>query len=73
MPTAAVIGEALRVEGYALAGAVVRPAESQDEVHAAWQSLPPDTILLIMTAIAAAWLADRTAERPDILTAVIPT
>jgi vacuolar-type H+-ATPase subunit F/Vma7 len=72
MPVAAVIGEALSVEGYALAGAVVRPAESQDEARAAWQSLPPDTVLLIMTASAAGWLAAETAGRPDVLTVVMP-
>jgi vacuolar-type H+-ATPase subunit F/Vma7 len=70
--TAAVIGEALSVEGYALAGAIVCPAESQDEADAAWAGLPPDTVLLIMTATAAGWLTDRVAERSDILTAVLP-
>ena len=71
MATAAVIGEALAVEGYALAGAVVLAADSQAEAAAAWDALPPDTALLIMTARAADWLAGRLAERPAILTAVL--
>jgi len=71
MATAAVIGEALSVEGYALAGATVLVADSQAGAAAAWGALPPDTALLVMTARAAEWLADRLAERPAILTAVL--
>ena len=71
MATAAVIGEALEVEGYALAGAIVRAADSQAEATAAWEALPPDTALVIMTASAAAWLTARLPQRPDILTAVM--
>jgi len=68
---AAVIGEALSVEGYALAGAIVLVADSQAEATAAWDALPPDTALLIMTTRAAGWLADRLAQHPAILTAVL--
>ena len=50
MSRAAVIGEALRVQGFALAGALVYPAESPDEACAAWQALPPDVAVLILTA-----------------------
>lgn len=71
MATAAVIGEALTVEGYALAGVVVHAAGSPDEAVAAWEALPADTALLILTASAASWLADRLPERPDVLTAVM--
>jgi len=71
MATAAVIGEALSVEGYALAGATVLVADSQAGAAAAWDALPPDTALLVMTTRAAEWLADRLAERPAILTAVL--
>lgn len=69
--TAAVIGAQLAVEGYALAGARVYPAESQDEAIAAWEALAPDAIVLILTATAAAWLADRVTQRPEILTVVM--
>ncbi|HTR92294.1 MAG TPA: hypothetical protein VMI73_11190 [Trebonia sp.] len=71
MAVAAVIGETLAVEGYALAGAVIRGADSEAEAAAAWDALPPDTALLIVTAQAAQWLASRLAERPAILTAVL--
>ncbi|HUA42239.1 MAG TPA: hypothetical protein VMA32_11760 [Streptosporangiaceae bacterium] len=71
MGTAAVIGEALAVEGYALAGAVVYAAGSPDEATAAFDQLPADTALVIVTASAAAWLADRLGRRPGVLTAVM--
>lgn len=71
MAAAAVIGEALAVEGYALAGAVVHGANTLAEATAAWDSLPQDTALLIMTERAAQWLAARLAERPGMLTAVL--
>lgn len=71
MPTAAVIGDALVVEGYALAGAIVHAADSQAEAADAWEALAPDTALVIMTPSAAAWLADRLTQRPDILTAMM--
>lgn len=71
MATAAVIGEVLAVEGYALAGARVHAADSQTEAVAAWATLPPDTALLILTARAAEWLADLLPQRPDILMAVM--
>jgi vacuolar-type H+-ATPase subunit F/Vma7 len=69
--TAAVIGEALAVEGYALAGVVVHPADSPGEATAAFDALPPGTALVIVTASAAGWLADRLGQRPDILTVVM--
>ena len=71
MATAAVIGDELTVEGYALAGAIVHAADSHAEATAAWDALPPDTALVIMTARAATWLTDRLSKRPDILTAVL--
>ena len=71
MSTAAVIGEALRVQGFALAGAAVYPAEHQDEATAAWRWLPTDTAVVVLTATAAAWLREETARRRDILTVVM--
>jgi vacuolar-type H+-ATPase subunit F/Vma7 len=71
MATAAVIGEFLAVQGYALAGAVICPADGPDEAAAAWDALPPDTALAIMTTNAATWLVDRLQRRPDVLTAVM--
>lgn len=47
-----VLGESVRVMGYALAGALVIEAEG-DEVARAWASLPPDTALVVLTPAAA--------------------
>ncbi|HTX85844.1 MAG TPA: hypothetical protein VME44_26975 [Streptosporangiaceae bacterium] len=71
MATAAVIGEALAAEGYALAGAIVYPAGTEAEAISAFEALPADTALVVMTAEIAGWLADRLGQRPDILTAVM--
>lgn len=71
MATAAVIGEALTTEGYALAGAVVYPAGTEAKAIAAFDALPADTVLVVMTTAIAGWLADRLGQRQDILTAVI--
>ena len=62
MARAAVIGEAVRTVGFALAGAVVATAENPEETRAAWRSLPSDVAVLVLTARAAAWLGD--ARRP---------
>jgi vacuolar-type H+-ATPase subunit F/Vma7 len=71
MSRAAVIGEALRVQGYGLAGADVYPAEDGDEASAAWQSLPADTAVVVLTARAAACLGEQIAQRRGILTVVM--
>jgi vacuolar-type H+-ATPase subunit F/Vma7 len=71
MSRAAVIGEELLVQGYAMAGAIVYPAESPAEASAAWASLPPDTAVVILTAGAAAWLGADIEQRPAVLTVVM--
>ena len=71
MSRAAVIGEAVRVQGYALAGAVVYPAEDADQARAAWRSLPPDTAVVVLTARAAAWLGE-VQRRDGVLAVVMP-
>ena len=53
MSRAAVIGESARTAGFALAGAVVFPAEDADEARAAWSSLPADVAVLVLTPRAA--------------------
>ncbi len=72
MAAAAVIGELLAVQGYALAGAAVCPANGPEEAAAVWDALPAGTGLVIMTTSAAGWLAGRLEQRPDVLTAVMP-
>jgi vacuolar-type H+-ATPase subunit F/Vma7 len=70
----AVIGEELRVQGFALAGAAVYPARTEDEVRRAWLSLPADVAVVVLTARAAAWLGDPPAPAPgrDLLAVVMP-
>jgi vacuolar-type H+-ATPase subunit F/Vma7 len=62
---AAVIGEAVRTEGFALAGAMVLTAESSEQAHAAWRSLPTDVTVVVLTASVAAWLADILPSGPE--------
>jgi vacuolar-type H+-ATPase subunit F/Vma7 len=71
MSLAAVIGEAVRVEGFALAGVVVLRAEGPDEAQEAWRSLPADVAVLVLTARAASWLGDTPRSRPDVLVTVM--
>jgi vacuolar-type H+-ATPase subunit F/Vma7 len=68
----AVIGESTQVDGYALVGAVVLRAETDQEATSAWDRLPPDVDVVVLTARAARSLATRTAERPTPLTVVMP-
>lgn len=72
MSRAAVIGEAVRVEGYALAGALVCPAEDADQARAAWRSLPPDIAVVVMTARVAGWLGEAPQRRGGVLPVVMP-
>lgn len=72
MGAVAVIGEGVRVRGYALAGAAVRTAATDEEVAAAWSDLPEDVACLILTEAAHTALAARLHERPDLLWAVVP-
>jgi len=72
MSRAAIIGEELRVQGYALAGAVVRAADEQAGALRAWRELPGDVAVVVLTAKAAAWLADELPRRPDLLPVVMP-
>ena len=55
----AAIGEQLAVEGFGLAGVVMYPAASPDEMLAAWRSLPADVVLVILTSAAAQVVPDR--------------
>jgi vacuolar-type H+-ATPase subunit F/Vma7 len=69
---AAVIGEATRAAGFALAGALVLPAKSADEARAAWSSLPADVAVLVLTPRAADWLGTAPQARLDMLLVVMP-
>jgi len=66
------LGEAVRVEGFALAGATVLVAEAPDAVCRTWESMPDDVAVVLLTTNAAAALAHGEAPRKDVLTAVMP-
>lgn len=72
MSLAAVIGEPARTAGFALAGALVFPAENAGEARTAWAALPADVAVLILTPRAAAWLGTAPRSRRDVLLAVMP-
>jgi vacuolar-type H+-ATPase subunit F/Vma7 len=72
MSRVAVIGEKLRVQGYALAGAVVRAADDEAGALRAWRALPGDVVVVVLTARAARWLGDELARRPGLLPVVMP-
>ena len=67
MARVAVIGDELRLGGFALAGAAVHDARDAAAAEAAWDALPDDVTLLVLDAEAARALAGRLAERPDLL------
>ncbi|WP_127783691.1 V-type ATP synthase subunit F [Rhodococcus sp. X156] len=72
MGRVAVIGQRTACVGYALAGATVLAAEDDAAVRHAWRQLPADVELVLLTAAAAAALAElRPVGRPP-LTAVLP-
>jgi hypothetical protein len=51
----------------------VLPAESPEEARAAWDSLPADIAVLVLTPRAAAWLGQAPPSRRDVLVAVMPS
>jgi vacuolar-type H+-ATPase subunit F/Vma7 len=56
MSHVAIIGARTAVQGYGLAGALVRVAEDSDAVRRAWTTLPADVEVVILTAPAKAAL-----------------
>jgi vacuolar-type H+-ATPase subunit F/Vma7 len=66
------LGEADELEGFALAGAQVVLTTTATEIIDAWCELDPDVGLVILSAAAARVLGGRLAEKPDVLTAVLP-
>ena len=69
MSRIAVLGEPPRVDGWALAGALVVPAAGAEEVRTAWDGLPEDVEVVVITGAAAAQLGDVTSAR---LVVVLP-
>jgi vacuolar-type H+-ATPase subunit F/Vma7 len=52
----AAIGERVRVQGFRLAGALVFDAEEPTAVRAAWNGLPMDVAVVVLTPASAAAL-----------------
>ncbi len=69
----AVIGAHAAVAGFALAGAHVRVAADDDAVRAAWESLPTEVGVVLLTPAAATALTGQPAPSTTRLTAVVPT
>lgn len=68
-----VIGEAGAVDGFRLAGATVVRADDAVAVRHAWNTLPPDTAVVVLSASAAAVLGDDAAsDDSDVLTIAMP-
>lgn len=65
----AAIGEAQRVQGLSLAGVLVLPADSPEQVRASWALLPQDVVMVILTERASTALGEVPAGR---LTVVMP-
>lgn len=72
MGRVAVIGEALRICGYGLAGAVLCPAADEGQAIRAWRVLPGDVEVAVLTPAAARWLSADLGHRPAILPVVLP-
>jgi vacuolar-type H+-ATPase subunit F/Vma7 len=73
MSRVAVIGEPVRVRGYALAGAEVHECVDGSAVRSAWAALTDDVAVVILSPAAAAVL-DLAARAPSArpLTVVLP-
>jgi vacuolar-type H+-ATPase subunit F/Vma7 len=56
MARIAAIGEEVRVQGFRLAGALVYDAENPSAVRAAWDGLPADVTVVVLTPASAAAL-----------------
>lgn len=61
------VGPAVQMGGWALAGAEVRPAETDAQARQVWDGLPSDVTLLIV----AADVAEAVAGRPGPATALL--
>ena len=66
------LGAAGLVRGFGLAGATVLEVTDAAEARAAWDRLPGDTAVLILTEATAEALRERLPERPRLLWVVMP-
>ena len=73
MARVVVLGEASRVEGFALAGAAVIAVDGREEIVRAWTGLGDDTAVVVLTAAASAVLEDAGIDHDGVLTVVMPS
>jgi vacuolar-type H+-ATPase subunit F/Vma7 len=71
--TVAALGEEALLEGFRLAGAIVHAAETDDEVRRAWDALPDNAAVVILTPRAAGALGGVLAEPHSPMTVVLPS
>ena len=72
MGTVAVIGEAIRARGFGLAGALVYEAGDPAAVIKAWDQLPAEVVLVVLTPSAASALDASPTTRRALSTVVMP-
>lgn len=70
--TVVALGSGHALDGFALAGASVVTATTDDDVVRAWEALGEDVGLVIVSPEAARILDSRLQDRPDVLTVVVP-
>ena len=66
------LGEPIRAQGFALAGALHVPAEEPEAVRRAWEALPDDIAVGVLTPAAARALGERRLAPSAPLTVVMP-
>ncbi len=71
MGTVIAVGPAVQVAGWALAGADVRPAETDEQAQQVWGALPSDVSLLVVAESVSRAVHDRPLP-PGALTVVLP-
>jgi vacuolar-type H+-ATPase subunit F/Vma7 len=73
MSAVAAIGEQPQIIGFALAGALIYPADTAEQARAAWQALPRDVAVVILTGPAGdALAADRAAPQAPLTVVLSP-
>lgn len=72
MARVAAIGSAIAVQGFALAGAVVRVIDDRTSALSAWQDLPDDVAVVVLSAETAAALPTEVLDQDRPLIVVLP-
>jgi vacuolar-type H+-ATPase subunit F/Vma7 len=70
--TVVALGSGHVLDGFALAGASVVNATTDDNLVRAWEALGEDVGLVILSTEAARILDSHLQNRPDVLTVVVP-